>query len=149
MNQKTPCLQMLSWKLHVRMSMSPRKLPFSVYYTKYPEQKWRRSIAKDVDFFNFRRRNTRKLQVLGSANNGGFRLCIIYPNYLSCFKVVPEPGQRNSFSKRLFVPQNTAFNIALGTVQYLLKGRAGGKQGRARTFFSRLKGRAFTFLCNN
>jgi hypothetical protein len=33
-------------------------------------------------------------------------------------------------------------------VQYLLKGRAGGKQGRARTFFSRLKGRAFTFLCN-
>jgi hypothetical protein len=27
----------------------------------------------------------------------------------------------------------------LGTVQYLLKGRAGGKQGRARTFFSRLK----------
>ena len=37
----------------------------------------------------------------------------------------------------------------LGTVQYLLKGRAGGKQGRASTFFSRLKGRAFTFLCNN
>jgi hypothetical protein len=37
----------------------------------------------------------------------------------------------------------------LGTVQYLLKGRASGKQGRARTFFSRLKGRAFTFLCNN
>ena len=37
----------------------------------------------------------------------------------------------------------------LGTVQYLLKDRAGGKQGRARTFFSRLKGRAFTFLCNN
>jgi hypothetical protein len=34
-------------------------------------------------------------------------------------------------------------------VQYLLKGRASGKQGRARTFFSRLKGRAFTFLCNN
>jgi hypothetical protein len=26
------------------------------------------SIAKDVDFLNFRRRNTRKLQVLGSAN---------------------------------------------------------------------------------
>jgi hypothetical protein len=22
---------------------------YSVYYTKYPEQKWRRSIAKDVD----------------------------------------------------------------------------------------------------
>ena len=41
---------------------------YSVYYTKYPEQKWRRSIAKDVDFLNFRRRNTRKLQVLGSAN---------------------------------------------------------------------------------
>jgi hypothetical protein len=33
-------------------------------------------------------------------------------------------------------------------VQYLLKGRASGKQGRARTFSSRLKGRAFTFLCN-
>jgi hypothetical protein len=42
---------------------------YSVYYTKYPEQKWRRSIAKDVDLLNFRRRNSRKLQVLGSANN--------------------------------------------------------------------------------
>jgi hypothetical protein len=41
---------------------------YSAYYTKYPEQKWRRSIAKDVDLLNFRRRNTRKLQVLGSAN---------------------------------------------------------------------------------
>ena len=41
---------------------------YSVYYTKYPEQKWRRLIAKDVDFLNFRRRNTRKLQVLRSAN---------------------------------------------------------------------------------
>ena len=39
----------------------------------------------------------------------GFGLCIIYPNYLSCFKVVSEPGQRNSFSKRLFEPQNTAY----------------------------------------
>jgi hypothetical protein len=28
---------------------------YSVYYTKYPEQKWRRSIAKDVDLLNFRR----------------------------------------------------------------------------------------------
>ena len=36
---------------------------------------------------------------------------MIYPNYLSCFKVVPEPGQRNSFSKRLFVPQNTAYGM--------------------------------------
>ena len=36
--------------------------------------------------------------------------------------------------------------VVLGTVQYLLKGRAGGKHGRARTFFSRLKGRAFTFF---
>jgi hypothetical protein len=67
---------------------------YSVYYTKYPEQKWRRSIAKDVDLLNFRRRNTRKLQVLASANKG-FGLCIIYPNYLSCFKVVSEPRQRN------------------------------------------------------
>jgi hypothetical protein len=41
---------------------------YSVYNTKYPEQKWQQSIVKDVDFFNFRRRNTRKLQVLGSAN---------------------------------------------------------------------------------
>ena len=38
------------------------------------------------------------------VQTSGFGLCIIYPNYLSCFKVVPEPGQRNSFSKRLFVP---------------------------------------------
>jgi hypothetical protein len=71
-SQKTPWLQILSWKtcwkLHVRTSVSPRKLPFSVYYIKYPEQKWRRLIAKDVDFLNFRRRNTRKLQVLRSAN---------------------------------------------------------------------------------
>jgi hypothetical protein len=44
---------------------------------------------------------------------------------------------------------NSIVLMVLGTVQYLLKGRAGGKQGRARTFFSRLKGRAFTFLCNN
>ena len=36
---------------------------------------------------------------------------MIYPNYLSCFKVVPEPWQRNSFSKRLFVPQNTALYL--------------------------------------
>jgi hypothetical protein len=43
------------------------------------------------------------------VQTSGFGLCIIYPNYLSCFKVVPEPGQRNSFSKRLFVPQNTAY----------------------------------------
>jgi hypothetical protein len=41
---------------------------YNVYNTKYPEQTWRRSIAKDVDFFNFRRRNTRKLLVFGSAN---------------------------------------------------------------------------------
>jgi hypothetical protein len=34
-------------------------------------------------------------------------------------------------------------------VQYLLKGRASGKQGKAITFSSRIKGRAFTFLCNN
>jgi hypothetical protein len=34
---------------------------------------------------------------------------MIYPNYLSCFKVVPEPWQRSSFSRRLFVPQNTAY----------------------------------------
>jgi hypothetical protein len=32
-DQKTPCLQMLSWKLHVRMSVSPRKLPFIVFIT--------------------------------------------------------------------------------------------------------------------
>jgi hypothetical protein len=38
-----------------------------------------------------------------------------------------------------------------GTMQNLLKDRAGGKQGRAfpSTSFSNLKGRAFTFLCNN
>jgi hypothetical protein len=29
------------------------------------------------------------------VQTSGFGLCIIYPNYLSCFKVVPEPGQRN------------------------------------------------------
>jgi hypothetical protein len=31
-------------------------------------------------------------------------------------------------------------------VQYLLKGWAGGKQGRARTFFSHLKGRALIII---
>jgi hypothetical protein len=41
--------------------------------------------------------------------------------------------------------KNNRFQKKLGTVQYLLKGRASGKQGRARTFFSRLKGRAFIF----
>ena len=29
------------------------------------------------------------------VQTSGFGLCIIYPNYLSCFKVVPEPGQWN------------------------------------------------------
>ena len=39
---------------------------------------------------NFRRRNTRKLQVLWNANKR------IWTSYdLSCFKVVPEPGQWN------------------------------------------------------
>jgi hypothetical protein len=33
MSQKTPCLQMLSWKLHVRTSVSPRKLPLIVFIT--------------------------------------------------------------------------------------------------------------------
>jgi hypothetical protein len=29
------------------------------------------------------------------VQTSGFGLCIIYTNYLSCFKVLPEPGQRN------------------------------------------------------
>jgi hypothetical protein len=106
MSLKTPCLQMLIWKLHVRTSVSPRKSPFIVFIT--PSIKWRQSIAKHVDFLNFRRRNTRKLQVLGSANK---RIWTLYnlSELLSCSKVVPEPGQRNPFSKRPFVPQNTAY----------------------------------------
>jgi hypothetical protein len=44
------------------------------------------------------------------VQTSGFGLCMIYPNYLSCFKVVPEPpDQQNLFSKRLFMPQNTAY----------------------------------------
>jgi hypothetical protein len=74
MNQKMPCLQMLSWKLHVRMSMSPQKSPFIVFITpgilnKNGGDRLRKMlISKNVDFFNYRRRNTRKLQVFGSAN---------------------------------------------------------------------------------
>ena len=109
MNQKTPCLQMLSWKLHVRMSVSPRKLPFIVFITpsilnKNGGDRLRKTSISSI-FEEEILENCRFWEVQTS----GFGLCIIYPNYLSCFKVVPEPGQRNSFSKRLFVPQNTAY----------------------------------------
>jgi hypothetical protein len=109
MNQKTPCLQMLSWKLHVRTSVSPRKSPFIVFITpsilnKNGGDRLRKTSISSI-FEEEILENCRFWEVQTS----GFGLCIIYPNYLSCFKVVPEPGQRNSFSKRLFVPQNTAY----------------------------------------
>ena len=108
MNQKTPCLQMLSWKLHVRTSVSPRKSPFIVFITpsilnKNGGDRLRKTSISSI-FEEEILENCRFWEVQTS----GFGLCIIYPNYLSCFKVVPEPGQRNSFSKRLFVPQNTS-----------------------------------------
>ena len=109
MNQKTPCLQMLRWKLHVRTSVSPRKSPFIVFITpsilnKNGGDRLRKTSISSI-FEEEILENCRFWEVQTS----GFGLCIIYPNYLSCFKVVPEPGQRNSFSKRLFVPQNTAY----------------------------------------
>jgi hypothetical protein len=76
---------------------------YSVYYTKYPEQKWLKMSISSI-FEEEILENCRFWEVQTSE----FGLCIIYPNYLSCFKVVPEPGQRNSFSKRVFMPQNTA-----------------------------------------
>jgi hypothetical protein len=95
MNQKTPCLQMLSWKLHVRMSMSPRKSPFIVFITpsipnKNGGDRLRKMSISSI-FDDEILENCRFWEVQTS----GFGLCIIYPNYLSCFKVVSEPGQRN------------------------------------------------------
>jgi hypothetical protein len=95
MNQKTPCLQMLSWKLHVRMSMSPRKSAFRVFITpsilnKNGGDRLRKTSISSI-FEEEILENCRFWKVQTS----GFKLSIIYPNYLSCFKVVPEPGQRN------------------------------------------------------
>jgi hypothetical protein len=117
MNQKTPCLQMISWKLHVRMSMSPRKSAIRVFITPSILNKnggdRLRKMSKSSIFEEEIFENCRFWEVQTS----GFGLCIIYPNYLSCFKVVPEPGQRNSFSKRLFVPQNTAYFYCVSLLQ--------------------------------
>jgi hypothetical protein len=48
---------------------------YSIYYTKYPEQKRRRSIAKDVDFLNFRRRKLENCR-FGEVQTSGFILII-------------------------------------------------------------------------
>jgi hypothetical protein len=131
MNQKTPCLQMLSWKLHVRKSMSPRKSAFRVFITpsilnKNGGDRLRKTSISSI-FEEEILENCRFWKVQTS----GFGLCIIYPNYLSCFKVVPEPGQRNSFSKRLFVPQNTAYIciIMIVVYKYILKNNLSKQEG--------------------
>ena len=86
---------MLSWKLHVRKSMSPRKSAFRVFITpsilnKNGGDRLRKTSISSI-FEEEILENCRFWEVQTS----GFGLCIIYPNYLSCFKVVPEPGQRN------------------------------------------------------
>jgi hypothetical protein len=73
-------------------------------YTKYPEQKWRRSIAKDVDFLNFRRRNTRKLQVWGSADK---RIWTLY-NLSQLFILFQSSARTRATELNDIVPQNTA-----------------------------------------
>ena len=118
MNQKTPCLQMLSWKLHVRMSMSPRKSPFIVFITPSFLNKNGGDRLRKMSISSIFEEEILENCRFWEVQTSGFGLCIIYSNYLSCFKVVPEPGQRNSFSKRLFVPQNTAFYQMENTADY-------------------------------
>ena len=95
MNQKTPCLQMLSWKLHVRMSMSPRKSPFIVFITPSILNKNGGDRLRKMSISSIFEEEILENCRFWEVQTSGFGLCIIYPNYLSCFKVVPEPGQRN------------------------------------------------------
>ena len=108
MSQRTPCLQMLSWKLHVRTCVSPRKSPFIMFITPSILNKNGGDRLRKMSISSIFEEEILENCWFWEVQTSGFGLCIIYPNYLSCFKVVPEPGQRNSFSKRLFVPQNTA-----------------------------------------
>jgi hypothetical protein len=95
MNQMTPCLQMLSWKLHVRTSVSPRKSPFIVFITPSILNKNGGDRLRKMSISSIFEEEILENCRFWEVQTSGFGLCIIYPNYLSCFKVVLEPGQRN------------------------------------------------------
>jgi hypothetical protein len=95
MNQKTPCLQILSCKLHVRMSMSPRKSPIIVFITPSILNKNGGDRLRKMSISSIFEEEILENCRFWEVQTSGFGLCIIYPNYLSCFKAVPEPGQRN------------------------------------------------------
>ena len=92
MNQKTPCLQMLSWKLHVRTSVSPRKSPFIVFITPSIPNKNGGDRLRKMSISSIFEEEILENCRFWEVPTSGFGLCI-----------------RNSFSKRLFVPQNTAY----------------------------------------
>jgi hypothetical protein len=89
------------------MSVSPRKSPFIVFITPSIQNKNGGDRLRKMSISSIFEEEILENCRFWEVQTSGFGLSIIYPNYLSCFKVVPEPGQRNSFSKRLFVPQNT------------------------------------------
>ena len=62
----------------------------------FSETKWR-SWIKHVNLFNFQRRSSQKDENCRFVEvpTSEFGLFIIYPNFLSCFQLVPEGGQRN------------------------------------------------------
>jgi hypothetical protein len=86
---------MLSWKLHVRMSISPRKSPFIVFITPSILNKNGRDRLRKMSISLIFKEEILENCRFWEVQTSGFGLCIIYPNYLSCFKVVPEHGQRN------------------------------------------------------
>jgi hypothetical protein len=88
-------LQMLSWKLHVRTSVSPRKSPFIVFITPSILNKNGGDRLRKMSISSIFEEEILENCWFWEVQTSGFGLCIIYPNYLSCFKVVPEPGQRN------------------------------------------------------
>ena len=84
---------------------------YVIYYTKYPrifQNKMASTDCETCQFIKFSKTKFSKTAGLVEVPTSEFRLFIIYPNFLSCFQLVPEGGQRKSFSKRLFVPENTA-----------------------------------------
>jgi hypothetical protein len=77
------------------MSMSPRKSPFIVFITPSILNKNGGDRLRKMSISSIFEEEILENCRFWEVQTNGFGLCIIYPNYLSCFKVVPEPGQRN------------------------------------------------------
>ena len=96
---------------------------YVIYYTKYPDifqNKMAFTDCETCQFITFLNTKFSKTAGLWRCHTSEFGLFIIYPNFLSCFQLVPEGGQRKSFSKRFFVPENTAYiHVRLNCFAYL------------------------------